>query len=222
MIVKYLSFWYNKCMEKTLKVVQQNSQEMQVIKKSKFITLLFDANKQNYQEFLKQIKRDHLSSTHICYAYRFCNNNLQDLLQGELDITQGYFDDGEPSGTAGAPILKAIVDNNLVNVLVVVVRYFGGIKLGASGLIKAYKSSAELVMNNLQELCLSRCYKINTTYSQFNILNNFFVNNDIKVYDKSFDDNVCIKIAITNPVHLQHILSVVKEQDIEFLGERYV
>ena len=217
MIVKNSAIW-----DKTLKIVTKNIEKMQVIKKSKFIAMIFDANKSTYQDILKQIKREHLSSTHICYAYRFCNNDLNDIVKGELDITQGYFDDGEPSGTAGAPILKAIVDNNIVNVLLVVVRYFGGVKLGASGLIKAYKTSAELVVDDLDEINLSSCYTINTTYSQFNILNNFFTNNNIKVYDKVFGDNVSIKIAITNPVHLQHILGVVKENEIEYLGERYV
>jgi uncharacterized YigZ family protein len=119
---------------------------MQVIKKSKFIAMVFDANKNNYQDILKQIKREHLSSTHICYAYRFCNNNLNDVVSGELDITQGYFDDGEPSGTAGRPILNVLQKRDLQNVCVFIVRYFGGIKLGAGGLVRAYTKATSMTV----------------------------------------------------------------------------
>ncbi len=222
MIVKKNGFCYNKNMDKTLQVVGNTDSKMQVINKSKFIAMIFDADKTTYQDILKQIKRDHLSSTHICYAYRFCNTDLNNYINGELDIAQGYFDDGEPSGTAGAPILKAIVDSNLVNTLIVVVRYFGGVKLGAAGLIKAYKSSAELVTQGQKTLSLRSCYQLDITYSQYNMLNNFFTNNNVIVYDKSFDNNVCVKIAVEDKKHYDYIISNIGQDCTKYLGEKFV
>lgn len=206
-----------------LNIVSDNLIQTQIIKKSKFIAYIFDANKDSYQAILKQLKREHLSATHICYAYRFCASNLDDMVSGELDITQGYFDDGEPSGTAGAPILKSILDNNIVNTLVAVVRYFGGVKLGASGLIKAYKTSADMVTKQATRPILkAKIYSISLNYSQFNSLNSFLTNNSIKLLEKNFDDNVVIKIALTNLSDLNLIKGYVLDKDIVYLGEKFI
>lgn len=105
------------------------------IKKSKFICQRYDVStKEECDNILSQIHQQHKKATHICYAY-------------VLENTAKFSDDGEPSGTAGRPILGVIQKKHKTNVLVVVIRYFGGIKLGAGGLIRAYTKSASNIFD---------------------------------------------------------------------------
>ncbi len=109
-----------------------NFYEME-IKKSKFIGYKFNVdNLSDVTKILEELKKEHKKATHICYAYKIVGENY----------TEKAFDDGEPSGTAGKPILNVINKQNLSNILIVVVRYFGGIKLGAGGLLRAYTKTA--------------------------------------------------------------------------------
>lgn len=108
------------------------------IKKSLFIGQLYDiVCLDEIQKILNEQKIKHKKATHICYAYRF---------NAEM-IHEKSFDDGEPSGTAGKPILNVIKKKNLTNTMIVVVRYFGGIKLGAGGLIRAYTKCASMLVS---------------------------------------------------------------------------
>ena len=89
---------------------------------------------------LEELKKQHKKATHICYAYVY----------NKGEVSEKCSDDGEPNGTAGYPILQVIKKKNLNNILVVVVRYFGGIKLGAGGLMRAYtKACAEVLNDNV-------------------------------------------------------------------------
>ena len=100
-----------------------------VIQKSRFICVLDKLeNKDDLENILKEIKNTYKGATHYCYAYI-------------INSSQKYDDDGEPSGTAGNPILNVLKFNNLNNVVAIVIRYFGGIKLGAGGLVRAYTKS---------------------------------------------------------------------------------
>jgi len=102
------------------------------IKKSKFIGYLFEIkNVEEIKEKIDALKREHKKATHICYAYRLIS-----------PFAEKAVDDGEPSGTAGKPILNVLQKQDKQNVLLVVVRYFGGIKLGAGGLLRAYSKCA--------------------------------------------------------------------------------
>ena len=106
------------------------------IKKSKFISLAYPVETPSQvEEILAGLHKEYKDATHICYAFVLSNPNLEKAS-----------DNGEPDGTAGKPILDVIKKNDLTNVLVVVVRYFGGIKLGAGGLVRAYSSSASEVI----------------------------------------------------------------------------
>lgn len=110
------------------------------IKKSKFISYSFKVETlEEVKHILEEIKSKNKKATHVCYAY---------VISGTEFLAKA-FDDGEPSGTAGKPILSVIQKQNLTNVLVVVVRYFGGIKLGAGGLVRAYSKAASLALNDL-------------------------------------------------------------------------
>lgn len=113
------------------------------IKKSKFISSYFEVkNAEDVSKILENIKKENKKATHVCYAYRIVG----------AEFLEKAFDDGEPSGTAGKPILNVIQKQNLSNVLIVVVRYFGGIKLGAGGLLRAYsKAASEAVKEFLEK-----------------------------------------------------------------------
>lgn len=136
--------------------LKNNGSEVLIIQKSKFLSFAFVVStEEEVKEHLLQLKKQYYDATHICYAY--------DL----MDNRQKCYDDGEPQGTAGKPILDCIKKQNLKNVLVVVVRYFGGIKLGAGGLTRAYSSGASLVIKNIEKKEIELCYQIT-----FNILPN--------------------------------------------------
>ena len=108
-------------------------------KGSRFIALLYPVKDEDeIKELLASIKKEHHSARHHCYAWRL----------GEEDIRERANDDGEPSSTAGKPILGQLVNHDLTNVLLVVVRYFGGVLLGVSGLIHAYREAAKEAIGN--------------------------------------------------------------------------
>ena len=108
------------------------------VKGSKFIGYSFNiTSKDDVKERIADLKKKEHKARHFCFAYILSNNKSIQIVN----------DDGEPSSTAGKPILRQILSKDLTNVLIVVVRYFGGIKLGVSGLINAYKSAANEVIN---------------------------------------------------------------------------
>lgn len=105
-----------------------------IIKKSKFITKLYKIDDVNdIDNIINGLKKEYKKATHICYAY---------IINGQ----EKAIDDGEPSGTAGRPILNVLQKRKLNEIMIVVIRYFGGVKLGAGGLVRAYtKSAAEII-----------------------------------------------------------------------------
>lgn len=115
-----------------MKLLNTNTIE---IKKSKFVAYLYDIDeKSEIKEILKNIKYEHKKAKHIVYAYKFGS-------------TAGKSDDKEPSGTAGTPLYNLLEMNNINNKLLIVIRYFGGVKLGAGPLLRAYKNAGVSVLN---------------------------------------------------------------------------
>ncbi len=115
-----------------MKLLNTNTIE---IKKSKFVAYLYDIDEiSEIKEILKNIKCEHKKAKHIVYAYKFGS-------------TAGKSDDKEPSGTAGTPLYNLLEMNNINNKLLIVVRYFGGVKLGAGPLLRAYKNAGVSVLN---------------------------------------------------------------------------
>lgn len=162
------------------------------IKKSRFISYLIPIqNEEEFQVNLDQIKKEHPKATHHCYAY---------ILE-ETGQIQRMSDDGEPSGTAGIPILEVLKQENLTYLMAVVVRYFGGIKLGAGGLIRAYSSATSqalqistLVENTNQAIInLNMAYKLNDSFQ-------YFISqlaNPPQILDSQYLDTVIHQIAIS-------------------------
>lgn len=148
-----------------------------IINKSKFITVLTNINDINkIKEKLEDIKKTYKDATHYCYAY-IINNH------------EKCSDNGEPSGTAGMPILNVLKQNNLTNILCVVIRYFGGIKLGAGGLIRAYSTSASEALNKANITNLVNGYNITIEFPYDNLkqIDYLLKNIDIK---KTYQTNI--------------------------------
>ncbi|MFQ9967156.1 MAG: YigZ family protein [Peptoniphilus sp.] len=159
------------------------------IKKSIFIGhAFFVKSEEEALEILGKVKEEHRSATHNCHAY----------IIGEDGLTQRYSDDGEPSGTAGIPMLEVLKKEDMRNVLVIVTRYFGGTKLGAGGLVRAY---TEGVVKALDEA--KRCIRKNFTrtkviydYTFHGVIVNLLANEDYKIIEENYTDKVEVTIDI--------------------------
>ena len=156
-----------------------------IIDKSKFITTLFPVNSiEEIESFLAATKKKYYDATHNCYAYIFDNGKVQKCS-----------DDGEPSKTAGFPMLDVLKKNDITDVLAVTTRYFGGIKLGAGGLIRAYSTSVSTALKGvpLYETRLQAIYEIKIDYSDYS--RNIDYWNTLSIISSSFEANVILKIA---------------------------
>ena len=169
--------------------INKTYQEKQEIKKSEFIcTLIPVSTVEEVNSNLSLIRKKYYDATHNCYAY----------ILGENGEVVKCSDDGEPSQTAGVVILEALRKNELTNVLAIVTRYFGGIKLGAGGLVRAYASSTSLVIQTIEKLKIEKCLDltIEISYQNYNIVDRYL--KEYKEVSKSFTD--VISITITIPV----------------------
>lgn len=157
-----------------MKSIQENKVYEETIKNSKFICLAFRINdKSNVKTIINEIKNEYKNATHYCYAYKLIND-------------KGFSDDGEPNKTAGVPMLTVIEKEELINVLIVVVRYFGGIKLGPGGLIRAYTKTTKEVLKIANKIDLIDGYniKISFPYSLEKEVN--YILKDAKILKKEY------------------------------------
>lgn len=155
-----------------------------VIKNSKFIALIYSVRcTKEIENIFKELKIKYKDATHIAYAYKIENR-------------EKYSDDKEPSGTAGLPIMKIINRNNLFNTLIVVVRYFGGIKLGASGLIRAYAKASKEVIKKAEIVPYIKYnyYLLTSSYDDLKLLNT--LTSGLDITNKSFKDKIVYKVKI--------------------------
>lgn len=153
------------------------------IEKSRFICYLNRAfNEEEAKAYILRIKKLHPNATHHCSAF----------LIGEHSELQRSNDDGEPSGTAGVPMLESLRMNKMNDVVAVVVRYFGGIKLGAGGLIRAYsKSVSEAIkLAPLTDKVLTYKYSLTFSYDLIGKLDYFLAHHDTEILNKEYDERV--------------------------------
>ncbi len=172
-------------------------------KGSKFITFAYPTeNEEDIKQCLDFLRKKYFDATHHCYAYSLG-------YAGEKTRSQ---DDGEPSGTAGLPILNQIRSKKLTNILVVVVRYFGGTKLGASGLVNAYKTSAGQVLEqtNIIERFVIETLELRFDYLQINAVMRVLKNLEAKILEQNFDNQCFIRLRLK----LQH--KEILEKSIDF------
>ena len=158
-------------------------------KGSKFLAFAYPVeNDQQIKEILNQLKKEHHTANHHCYAYRL----------GADKMNFRANDDGEPNNTAGKPILGQIQSNDLTNVLIVVARYFGGTLLGVSGLINAYKNSAADVIkvSTIIEKQILFNYTIQFYFEHLNDVMKLLKQLDCKITNQQFDNNCEISFSI--------------------------
>lgn len=158
-------------------------------KGSKFLAFAYPVeNDQQVKEILNQLKKEHHTANHHCYAYRL----------GADKMNYRANDDGEPNNTAGKPILGQIQSNDLTNILIVVVRYFGGTLLGVSGLINAYKNSAADVIktSSVIEKQILFHYTIQFYFEHLNDVMKLLKQLDCKITNQQFDNNCEISFSI--------------------------
>ena len=160
-----------------------NNENKIIIKNSKFITCLYYIeNIEEVTTHLNNIKKKYPNATHYCYAY------IVDTIRRESD-------DGEPSGTAGIPILQVLEKNNLNYVLCIVVRYFGKIKLGAGGLVRAYTKSVTYCLKD-HIVALKKGYKIKLTFPYSNTKQVDYILNKNNILKKEFNDDVIYQLVV--------------------------
>lgn len=182
-----------------MKTIKNPVQSEINIKKSQFICSLFPTkNKKESKEIIQKLNQQYSDATHNCTAYI-------------VNDGEGFDDDGEPGGTAGKPMINVLRKNELHNVTAVVTRYFGGIKLGAGGLVRAYSKSVMEAIGEAEILEIEEydVYKITFEYSDIKIVDNEVRNNNLESIEKEYSDKVTYCVVSKN------------NQDIEKIFEKY-
>ncbi len=167
----------------SMKIIINDKENNITINKSKFIGFVKKVyTKNDIDHYLSIMKEKYPDATHICYAYI-------------LENTKKYSDDKEPMGTAGIPILSILEKNNLDNCLAIVVRYFGGVKLGANGLVRAYTNTIkDLITNNIKDKELGYLIRITEEYNKLSEIE--YILKDNLILKKEFNDKVLIETLI--------------------------
>ena len=163
------------------KILERYQNEI-VINKSRFISIMMPiSNDSEVKDILKNLTKEFPKATHYCYAYRVSGK-------------EKYSDDGEPSGTAGRPMLEFLSNNLLDNILVVVIRYFGGIKLGAGGLLRAYVDSCRSVYSVCKFYKVERhsLFEIIVDYKYYDALRNYLVSLEGNVVSTDYQEKITI------------------------------
>ena len=171
------------------RTIKEDGQVQEEIKKSRFICHAKRVySEEEARDFITAIKKEHYKATHNCSAF----------IVGERSEIKRTSDDGEPSGTAGVPMLGVLENHNLTNVCVVVTRYFGGIKLGAGGLIRAYAGSVALAVKEIGiiEIKEQAGIQIHMTYAQYQEYGNFLKEHNLIELETNFTDQVDTMIFI--------------------------
>ena len=169
------------------------------VKKSQFICSLFPTrNKKESKEIIQKLNQQYSDATHNCTAYIVSDG-------------EGFDDDGEPGGTAGKPMINVLRKNELHNITAVVTRYFGGIKLGAGGLVRAYSKSVMEAIGEAEILEIKEyeVYTITFEYSEIKTADTEVRNNNLEVIDKDYSDKVSYDIVSKD------------ERDIPKIFEKY-
>lgn len=167
-----------------MRTIQNNIENTIIIKNSKFITNIIKLN--SYDDIkvnLNMIRNKYKDATHNCYAYIFDNLKKAD-------------DDNEPSKTAGVPMLQVLEKKELTNILVIVTRYFGGIKLGASGLVRAYANSVVEALDKTEIIDLVTGYNVDIIFSYDKVKKIDYILKDITIISKVFEDNIKYNVNI--------------------------
>jgi len=161
-----------------MNTIQKPIEYEQIINKSKFIAIIKPVhNKNQINTILENVKQQYKNATHYCYAY---------IIDGQEKCS----DDKEPSKTAGMPILNVLQNQHLNHIICIIVRYFGGIKLGSGGLVRAYSSTTSLALLTATIIPLEKNDIINITFTYTNIKQIDYLLKDYEIINKQYHENI--------------------------------
>ncbi|HHV38123.1 MAG TPA: YigZ family protein [Tepidimicrobium sp.] len=190
-----------------------------IINRSRFIGYAMPIqSEEEALDFIEKIKEKHRDATHNVYAYVYGRNSN----------IQRFSDDGEPSGTAGIPALEVIKKEDLRNVVVVVTRYFGGVKLGSGGLIRAYTKGAKIGLEAgiILDRVLHTKYKVRLDYTAYGIVENYLMGKGYIIDDVIYDDavNMFVYVRFSDEDYFKNIITDLTSGDvsIEFVEQKHL
>ena len=187
-----------------MRTIKSNVANEIIIKNSRFICLFMKINSTDISNILDNIKEEYPKATHYCYAYVY--NDIQ-----------RFSDDGEPGGTAGMPMLNVLLKEELSNVLCVVIRYFGGIKLGAGGLVRAYTKSVTECLKATDLMELEEGYKLRLKFNYNDEKQIKYLLKDSNVLNEKYDLDVEYTVLVNN-----EIFNNIKNYNYEILEKTYI
>ena len=197
-----------KCMNNLIRIKEDYSHTI-VIERSQFICYLRKTlDEDSAKDFIQEIRKKHYDATHVCTAYLISKN------------IQKSNDDGEPSGTAGIPMLTTLKNMNMIDICACVVRYFGGIKLGAGGLIRAYSNSVSEAINNAPMVIMKK-FKFYEVTFPYNLINKmeYLLNNKTEIIDRIYDIDVTFKFICEDDLIEEDIKMLTNGQHLALLNE---
>lgn len=175
-------------MAKNYKTVLENASDEFVEKRSRFIGYCKPVKtEQEAIDFINEKRSEHWNATHNVYAYSLREGNIK-----------RYSDDGEPSGTAGMPVLDVIVKNEIFDVVVVVTRYFGGVLLGTGGLVRAYSHGSKIAVEAAKPVIMQNCLvcEARCAYNQYGKVSSLIIGVGAAVDDTVYESDVLVKFHI--------------------------
>ncbi len=195
--------------------IEKNIQTEITVKKSKFICNLIKVETQEEAEnIINQIKKKYHDARHNCVAYRILENEK---------IIEKSSDDGEPSGTAGGPMLNILQKNNLCNILVIVTRYFGGILLGTGGLVRAYSDVTIEAIENSEKIekCFGQELEVELEYNNLENFKYYCKINKIFIKDFIYSDTIICKIEVEDEIK-QRVIEDFETKKVNLINLKFL
>ena len=193
-----------------MKTIKESIKSEIVEKKSKFIAnIYFTQTMEEAENIIKETKKKYYDARHNCSSYRVLEKG---------NIIEKYSDDGEPAGTAGAPMLNILQKKDLVNVVVIVTRYFGGILLGTGGLVRAYSEVTQKAIEeaNLIDITMGKEYEVKVDYSNLEKLKYYAKTNNISITKIEYLNEIICSLQIQNE-DIEKFLRDVEQQKINII-----
>ena len=193
-----------------MKTIKESIKSEIVEKKSKFIAnIYFAQTMEEAENIIKETKKKYYDARHNCSSYRVLEKG---------NVIEKYSDDGEPAGTAGAPMLNILQKKDLVNVVVIVTRYFGGILLGTGGLVRAYSEVTQKAIEeaNLIDITMGKEYEVKVDYSNLEKLKYYAKTNNISITKIEYLNEIICSLQIQNE-DIEKFLKDVEQQKINII-----
>lgn len=175
-------------MDSGIRITETGTSEV-IIKKSRFLGIAANVDsEEEARELLNAIRKEHYSARHVCYAYSIGDNNP----------SLKFSDDGEPGGTAGRPILDVVTNSGVSNIIIIVVRYFGGVLLGTGGLVRAYTESAQEAIKAAEKttVWVTETFDITLDYGDFERVKSLIEKIEGASLEVAYTDKVVISATV--------------------------